>query len=1010
MKLGQTPASAAAAFNGYTWPTSLPATAGYQLTTDASGTLTWEQSGVPPWTAKGQLQVGTGVGTDTLLNAGTNGFVLVPDSTTASGLKWVNSVGLAVAYTQTGAPTSPVDGQLWYDCSTGYFKVYQSCVAPFGWTKVAEPGLPVLVGNTSAAPAFTGGSGTSASPYTCTVTTTAPGTSVFVVNTVTVTGLAPNQYVPIVDLNAVTNGGRYSFSNNYADATGTLVFQTIFIDQPNSAPATSYTANIKVGYGSAYINAIVNVIASLTISSPGSISGSATVGGTLTYATGTAAGGTAPYAYTWVWKKASDNSTLQTGGATYVVTAGEVGDRVYVKLTATDSVAATATANTTNYPASPATITPVLSLVSPGSIAGTAQVGQTLTYTTGSATGGIAPYTYSWFWKRTSDNSVLQTNGSTYVLAASDAGDNVYVALTATDSVVATVTGNTTNYPTPPAVVTGGVFPNLPAALVTGPTQIPQIVSGTWADGATPITSTGCLQISLDGTTFNQGPLTPTNGSPVYMQWAPTGATCGDAAHGTTITGTLTNGTYTNNFSLTLDRNPNAFTLSAITGQALSTTATSNSVPLAGTNAPAYITYTAGSPNTLTNFKVSVGGGAYVTVPTSGTTLTVNPGQTLQFQGDVGGTNSTAYTATINVGATTAAWSVTTAALVPTVTTPTISSPANGSTGLNPGLVIPAGLTINSTAFSSSNGAGTNHASSDWELATDSGFTTVVYSASASTTYLTSWFVPKANLTVSTTYYVRVRYTSGTGGGGVVTTSSYSAGSSLATGPSFLPAIGQAYGGGYFAGQISTAGNGVADYNLVVAPVTSGSLQGQYGGATPANIQWKTSDTGPDTTAQSVVYGATATVANSSATFPLFNWCVSGATGPNAGVYDATNVTGTGIGGFNDWYIPASNELEILYYNLKPDTTANTTLSGINPNAVPARASNYTAGTPAQTTSTLFQTGGAQAFSTAIYWSSTEYSTNTIYAWKLNFSNGLLYLLTTKSNYYYARAIRRVAV
>ena len=39
---------------------------------------------------------------------------------------------------------------------------------------------------------------------------------------------------------------------------------------------------------------------------------------------------------------------------------------------------------------------------------------------------------------------------------------------------------------------------------------------------------------------------------------------------------------------------------------------------------------------------------------------------------------------------------------------------------------------------------------------------------------------------------------------------------------STVPVIGSAYEGGYFAGQISTAGNGIADYNLVVAPVASG--------------------------------------------------------------------------------------------------------------------------------------------------------------------------------------------
>jgi hypothetical protein len=49
-----------------------------------------------------------------------------------------------------------------------------------------------------------------------------------------------------------------------------------------------------------------------------------------------------------------------------------------------------------------------------------------------------------------------------------------------------------------------------------------------------------------------------------------------------------------------------------------------------------------------------------------------------------------------------------------------------------------------------------------------------------------------------------------------------------------LPDIGAAYEGGFFAGQISTAGNGIADYNLVIAPKSSGENSSK---------QWKTSNT-----------------------------------------------------------------------------------------------------------------------------------------------------------------------
>jgi hypothetical protein len=63
--------------------------------------------------------------------------------------------------------------------------------------------------------------------------------------------------------------------------------------------------------------------------------------------------------------------------------------------------------------------------------------------------------------------------------------------------------------------------------------------------------------------------------------------------------------------------------------------------------------------------------------------------------------------------------------------------------------------------------------------------------------------------------------------------------------PPTLPAIGSAFGGGYFAGQISTAGNGVADYNLVVGPVAS---------AESSSKQWKNAQTAT-TGADSVING-----------------------------------------------------------------------------------------------------------------------------------------------------------
>lgn len=289
-----------AAYNNYVWPNVVGASATF-LMTDSTGNLSWQRVRVPVTTV---------------------------------------------------TPTSPVAGEMWFDCSTGEFKVYESCTTGTPkWTPVSQPGLAVLPANTSANPAFTGGSGTSGAPYQCTVTTIPAGSNIFIVNEVTIIGLAPNQYVPIVDLNAVTNGGRYSFTNNYADATGTLKFQTVFKDQPASPAGTTYTANIKVGWGTVYISAQVGIVSVISISDPGTISGTPEVGRTLTYTIGSAAGGTGVYTYTWEWIQDSNNGVLQTGGANYVIPPSLVGDQVYVRLTATDTVPQSASANTDLYPA-----------------------------------------------------------------------------------------------------------------------------------------------------------------------------------------------------------------------------------------------------------------------------------------------------------------------------------------------------------------------------------------------------------------------------------------------------------------------------------------------------------------------------------------------------------------------------------------------------------------------------------------------------------------------------------
>ena len=200
----------------------------------------------------------------------------------------------------------------------------------------------------------------------------------------------------------------------------------------------------------------------------------------------------------------------------------------------------------------------------------------------------------------------------------------------------------------------------------------------------------------------------------------------------------------------------------------------------------------------------------------------------------------------------------------------------------------------------------------------------------------------------------------------------------------YVPPIGSAYGGGFFAGQISTAGNGVADYNLVVGPVSS---------AFNASKQWKnvaTATAGADSVIDGPQNTADIVADGDSTVYPAAHFC-----------NDLT------IGGFSDWYLPAQNELEVCYYNLKPTTESNNISSGTNTNAVPSRGSNYTAGDPAQTAATNFKDTGTEDFTGSFYWSSTEVDATRARSQRFDTGAQADY---NKANYTRVRAIRRVPV
>jgi hypothetical protein len=158
------------------------------------------------------------------------------------------------------------------------------------------------------------------------------------------------------------------------------------------------------------------------------------------------------------------------------------------------------------------------------------------------------------------------------------------------------------------------------------------------------------------------------------------------------------------------------------------------------------------------------------------------------------------------------------------------------------------------------------------------------------------------------------------------------------TGAQPFPAvIGEAFGGGYFAGYISHTADGNPTHALIVAPRAAGATGTGTGSSyTPAtNLAWKTTQTTTANTTSPFDGSANtaAMVTAGIANHPAAQFCVN-----------------LGIGGFSDWYLPSKEELRLVYRNL---------------GAVVPRLGN---------------------FGKSFYWTSSEYDLNN--AWTVNFKDG----------------------
>jgi len=302
---------------------------------------------------------------------------------------------------------------------------------------------------------------------------------------------------------------------------------------------------------------------------------------------------------------------------------------------------------------------------------------------------------------------------------------------------------------------------------------------------------------------------------------------------------------------------------------------------------------------------------------------------------------------------------------LPEVLKPELLSPTDGETEIGETPTLDAGPYYSLY--------GKAHGLSRFQVSDTADFSNIVYDSGEIAATQTH-DVPAGNLLEGVNYYWRAYYVDVDG-----TESDFSDAFEFTTTSTFFdytdPAnVGQPINGGFLVGVIDTVAGNIDSqddyqtgerYAIIVAPK---SLE------EPAGLKWDTQDRTGESGSITRWDGLSSTnniLAKNDSSYEAFEYIRS--------IRSSNPVPADGG---SDWYLPAFDELELIYRNLKPIIADNRIGSstrtfpgsqdyGFNPSSDP-QGSAYTAGDPSQTSVTAFQDGGAEALNLKRYWSSTD--------------------------------------
>jgi hypothetical protein len=170
---------------------------------------------------------------------------------------------------------------------------------------------------------------------------------------------------------------------------------------------------------------------------PPTISGTPTVGQTLTASNGTWSNSPTSYAYQWLRCNGGGNSCVAVANGaqqTYTLVGADAGHTMRVKVTATNADGSASAQSAQTAQVAPTTSSAAPKNTSPPTISGTPKVGETLTAATGSWSGN--PTSFAYQWQRcdadvAACSDVIGATGKTYGVPTADLGYRLRVVVTA---------------------------------------------------------------------------------------------------------------------------------------------------------------------------------------------------------------------------------------------------------------------------------------------------------------------------------------------------------------------------------------------------------------------------------------------------------------------------------------------------------------------------------------------------------------------------------------------------